>query len=199
MRGEAHVQRGSEIRYYRCPNGACHRPRLPADRIEREVVSAIGQAVLPDAVIDAARAELRRRLAVPQVVVSGRQRARLQTRLEQLRKQHQWGDLSDADYLAQRDAVNATLNSLPDDDRIRSFDAYRTRLLALPEAVRVATPERLEELCHIVVAEVLVSERELQAIEWTPPARPFVAKRQRACPQGALRVREPDTLAWYVG
>lgn len=39
--------------------------------------------------------------------------------LEQLRKQHEWSHITDADYLAQRDAVNATLHNLPDDDRIR--------------------------------------------------------------------------------
>jgi hypothetical protein len=63
-------------------------------------------------------------------------------RLEQLKKQHGWGDLSDADYQAQRDAVRTALAALPDDDRIRSFDAYRTRLLALPEAITVALPDR---------------------------------------------------------
>ena len=35
------------------------------------------------------------------------------------------------------------------------------------------------------------------AIEWTAPTR-FLEKR-RECPQGALRVRQPDALAWYVG
>jgi hypothetical protein len=44
-------------------------------------------------------------------------------------------DLSEGDYQAQRDAVRAALAALPDDDRIRSFDAYRARLLALSEAI----------------------------------------------------------------
>ena len=62
--------------------------------------------------------------------------------LEQLKKQHGWGDLGDAEYQAQRDAVRTALAALPDDDRIRSFDAYRARLLALPEAIAVASPAR---------------------------------------------------------
>ena len=74
MRGEAHVQRGTEIRYYRCPNRACRARRVPAEIVEAEVLAAVKEAVLPTALIDAARAELRRRLAVPQVAVSGRQR-----------------------------------------------------------------------------------------------------------------------------
>jgi DNA invertase Pin-like site-specific DNA recombinase len=182
MRGEAHVQRGREIRYYRCPN--CGARRCPAELAEQEVLAAIAEAVLPPSVIDAARAELRRRLAVPGVVVSGRQRKRLLTRLEQLKKQHGWGDLSDDEYQKERDAVRAALAELPDSDRIRSFDAYRTQLLALPDAIAVASPARLEELCRIVVAQVVVRDREVQAIDWTPPARPFFAKKQRECPQG---------------
>ena len=132
--------------------------------------------------------------------VAGRQRARLLTRLEQLKKQHGWGDLGDAEYQAQRDAVRTALAALPDEDRIRSFDAYRARLLALPEAIAAATPARREELCRILVERVVVRDRQLDTIDWTPPARPFF-ERQRACPQGALRTRplsDDSSLAWYV-
>jgi hypothetical protein len=31
MRGEAHLQRGTEIRYYRCPTVGCHARRCPAE------------------------------------------------------------------------------------------------------------------------------------------------------------------------
>ena len=183
MRGEAHVQRGGEIRYYRCHNPACRSRRMPAAKVEQEVLAAIGEAVLPSTVVDAARAELRRRLAIPAVAVSGRKRARLQTRLEQLKKQHGWGDLSDEDYQSERDAVRAALQDLPDDDRIRSFDAYRTHLLALPEAIAAASETRREELCRMVVQQVVVSDRAIALIEWTAPMRPFLEKR-RECPQG---------------
>ena len=103
--------------------------------------------------------------------------------LEQLKKQHGWGDLGDAEYQAQRDAVRTALAALPDEDRIRSFDAYRARLLALPDAIAVASPARREELCRILVERVVVRDRQLETIDWTPPARPFF-ERQRACPQG---------------
>ena len=184
MRGEAHLQRGTERRYYRCPTLGCRARRSPADLVEASVLATIAQAVLPGSVIDSARIELRRRLETPSVAVAGRQRTRLLTRLEQLKKQHGWGDLSDGDYQAQRDAVRVALAALPDDDRIRSFDAYRARLLALPEAIAVASPARREELCRILVERVVVRDREVAAIDWTPPARPFFEKRQRECPQG---------------
>ena len=182
MRGEAHLQRGTEIRYYRCPNLDCHARRCPADLVEQEVLGAIAGAVLPSSAIDAARKELLRRVETPGIATAGRTRARLENRLEQLKKQHSWGDISDADYIAARDTTRAALAELPDGDRIRTFDAYRVRLLALPEAIAAASPARREELCRIVVERVVVNDRVVEEIVWTQPARPFFEK-QREYPQ----------------
>ena len=90
MRGEAHLQRGTERRYYRCPTLGCRARRCPADLVEDEVLASIADGVLPTSVIDAARSELRNLLETPDGAVAGRQRARLETRLEQLKKQHPW-------------------------------------------------------------------------------------------------------------
>ncbi len=90
----------------------------------------------------------------------------------------------------ERDAVQAALAQLPDGDRIRTFDAYRARLLALPAAIAVASPARQEELCRIVVEQVVVNDRVVEDIVWTPPARPFF-ERQRECPQGGLGTHPP--------
>ena len=79
--------------------------------------------------------------------------------------------------------MRTALASLSDDDRIRSFDAYRARVLGLPEAIAVASPARREELCRIVIERIVVDDRQGDAIVWTPPARPFF-ERQRECPQG---------------
>ena len=184
MRGEAHLQRGTERRYYRCPTLGCRARRCPADDVEAEVLAAIADGVLPATVVNAARAELRQLLETPEVASGGRQRARLLTRIEQLKKQHAWGDLSDADYQAARDATRSALAELPDGDRIRTFDAYRARVLELPAAIDAASPARREELSRIVVQRVVVRDRRLDAIEWTPAVRPFFEKRQRECPQG---------------
>lgn len=104
-------------------------------------------------------------------------------RLEQIKKHNGWGDMPDAEYLAERESIRAALAALPDNDRIRSFDAYRARVLELPEAIAVASPVRREELCRIVVERVVIRDRQLDSITWTPPARPFFEK-QRVCPQG---------------
>jgi hypothetical protein len=71
-------------------------------------------------------------------------------------------------------------------DRVVAFDAHRACLLALQEAIRVATPARLEELCRIVVARVLVRDRDVQAIARTPPLRPFLGKKTAGVPPRGL-------------
>jgi hypothetical protein len=88
MRGMAHLQRGTERRYYRCHTLGCGSRRAPADLVEQAVLTEIAEAVLPDDVMQAARQELRRRLETPDVASVGRQRERLTKRLEQLKKQH---------------------------------------------------------------------------------------------------------------
>ncbi len=116
--------------------------------------------------------------------LAGKQRAKLMNRLERLKEQHAWGDLTDAEYHAKRDATKANLAELPDGDRIRTFDAYRARVLALPAAIEASSPAQREELCRIVVQRVGVRNRQVAGIEWVPAALPFFAKRQRVCPQG---------------
>lgn len=123
MRGEARVQRASERRYYRCPLAGRHVVQLdgrgkpvrcgarlvPADAAEQAVLDEIGTAALPPSVIEAAREELRRRLAAPEDGLIDRQRQRLDTRLGQLRKQHEWGDITDETYRAARAETQAAM------------------------------------------------------------------------------------------
>ena len=103
--------------------------------------------------------------------------------LEQLKKQHGWGERGDDDYQRQRDEARATLAALPGDNRVAQFDAYRVRILELPEAIAVASPARREELCRIVLERVVIRDREVESIDWVPAARPLFEK-QRVCPQG---------------
>ena len=122
-------------------------------------MASIAGGVLSATIIDSARTDLRKLLETPEVAGAGKLRSRLQTRLEQLKKQHEWGDLTDAEYLAKRDATRSELAALPDSDRIRAFEANRARVLALPDAIDVASPKRREELCRIVVQRVIVRDR----------------------------------------
>jgi hypothetical protein len=62
----------------------------------------------------------------------------------------------------ERDAVRTALAALPDDDRIRSFDAYRARVLRLPDAIAMASPARRQELCRIVLERIVVNDRRVE-------------------------------------
>jgi hypothetical protein len=50
----------------------------------------------------------------------------------------------------------------------------------------VASPARREELCRILVERVVVRDREVAAIDWTPPARPFF-NNSGSAPKGPWR------------
>jgi hypothetical protein len=53
----------------------------------------------------------------------------------------------------------------------------------LPAAIAAASPARKEELCRIVVEKVVVNDRNVEDIVWTPPARLFFEKQART-PKG---------------
>ena len=59
LRGEAHGQRGTDRRYYRCPKLGCRSRRAPADALEADVLELIAEAALPKSVVDVAQRELR--------------------------------------------------------------------------------------------------------------------------------------------
>jgi DNA invertase Pin-like site-specific DNA recombinase len=200
MRGEARVQRAGERRYYRCPVAGRHIVKLdgrgaavrcdarlvPADAAEQAVLDEIGTAVLPAGVIEAAREELRRRLSAPADGLVDRQRKRLETRLAQLRKQHEWGDITDDVYRAARSETHTALAQLPDGDKLVLFDRNRRVLGSLAANVAAATPAQRAELVSLLVESTVARDGRIDPAEisWTPPARPFFAARWLVCPQG---------------
>ncbi len=82
MHGACRVARGHEWRYYVCRR--CHAPSVPAGDAERLVIEAVQAMTLPPRTIDEARAELARRLSVPDADLVGSKRRRLETRLTRL-------------------------------------------------------------------------------------------------------------------
>ena len=102
------------------------------------------------------------------------QRARLRARLENLRKQHEWGDLTDAAYRAGRDEVERALILLPDPDKLVDFDARREVLVSMAENLDRATPEQRRELLELLVERVDVAGGAVVDIRWTPAAATFL-------------------------
>jgi hypothetical protein len=97
-------------------------------------------------------------------------------------------------------APRSNVSVAPDTVALESRFAWSSHVGHRYEAIAAASPTRLEELCRIVVAKVVVRDGAVESIEWTPPARPFF-DRQRECPQGGSGTRPlsgDDPLAWYV-
>lgn len=103
-------------------------------------------------------------------------RRRLERALESLRKQHQWGDLTDDAYRDERRAIEADLARLPatTTDTLVAFDQARVRLLSMPDAIAAASLERRAEIVRLLVARVECTKTEgISGLEWTPPAAPY--------------------------
>ena len=96
--------------------------------------------------------------------------------LEALRKQHQWGDLSDEDYRDERLAIETDLARLPasSTNTLIALDQARARLLSLPGALEAASDERKAEIVRLLVNRVAASRTDgMTGLEWTPQAAPF--------------------------
>ncbi len=131
-------------------------------------------AALPPEAIDAVAAELRRRLVSPTPGTSDKERQRLRTRMEQLRKQNEWGDLSDAEYRRLRSELEADLLAIPGDaDKVVLFDRHRLVIQSLGDELAAATPEAIQQIVALLVERV--GTRDRQVIGWVPtgPAEPF--------------------------
>jgi hypothetical protein len=189
MTGDARTRGEQEWRYYACPvanrrvttNAAgepisCDNKRIPAVLVEESLLREIADARLPDDAIEAARAMLKERLAKPADDAAESKRRRLERALESLRKQHQWGDLTDDDYRTERREIEAALATLParSTDTLVAFDEARARLLSMPEAIRAASPERRAEIVGLLVERVTATRTTgMTGLEWTAPAAPF--------------------------
>jgi hypothetical protein len=80
LHGRAANSRGKEWRYYRCRG--CSAAAVVAEEVEAELCKRISRAVLPAGIIELAREELRKRLALPRD--DGKRRRRLEQRRERL-------------------------------------------------------------------------------------------------------------------
>ena len=185
----------------------CDNKRIPAALVEdAAVLRQIGEARLPEDAIEAARAMLKERLSKPADDASESKRRRLERALDSLRKQHQWGDLSDDEYRAERREIDAAVAALPAlaTDTLVAFDEARARLLSMPEAIAAASAERRAEIVPLLVARVTATRTTgMTGLEWTPPAAPFfrLVLSKRAVWADGPRSRHSqsvDTLAYYV-
>ena len=110
-------------------------------------------------------------------------RQELEARLERLRKQHEWGDLSDTEYRAKRTSLSAEMAVLPDENKVVLFDRNRRVMTDMAQNVARATPEQRAELARLLIEKAVATDGAV-AMTWAGPARPFFEARWWECPQG---------------
>ncbi len=115
-------------------------------RAERIVIEAIKTMTLPPKAIYRARAELARRLDVPDADVVGAKRRRLETRLNRRTQLYGWGQASADDYRRDTAETHTLLAELPDRDKLVAFDRNRRLMVTMAENVEKATRPQLAEL-----------------------------------------------------
>lgn len=146
-------------------------------------------------------------LEVPASGLSDRKRQWLTTALQRIRDLYKWGEMTEAEYGAEKASPEGSLAAVRDSDKRVQFDQHRKVVLSLAESIDKASPARVRELVGILVEQVTVEDGQVDAeqIVWTPAARPFFDRAMAAVvglerPRRALspRQRRNDALAWYV-
>ncbi len=169
--GQTRSSRGHEWMYYLCRG--CGRSAIATKDADGAVLAEIRRIILPAAIIETSRDELRRRLALPSRGTSDELRVRLERRLERLKTQFEWGDIEPAEYRAKMQETRAELALLPEPDKVITFDAVAAIVESLRAAIDTASPEHLRELIGMLVERIKVTEDGLYEVEPAPAARPF--------------------------
>ena len=173
LNGQARSSRDQEWRYYLCRR--CEAPSVPAEAAEAEVLERLAAMALPAPAVERTRAELRRRLALPARGQADERRARSEKRPERLREMFEWRDIDAAEYRRKADEARTDLASLPEPDKVISFDEVAARVASMAAALASAGPEQAKSLIALLVESVETSDRKVSAIAIVPAARPFFA------------------------
>jgi DNA invertase Pin-like site-specific DNA recombinase len=175
--------------YYVCRT--CDLPGIRTDDLDDLVLGAIRGVRVARSVVMLLRELLRESLAVPKSDETAKQRRRLEGVLANLRKQHSWGDIDDATYRRERREVEEMLAGLRDDDKLVTFDDYRSRVFSAAEELeKMSTAER-KDLVRLFVESVTRDG----TIEWAGPVRPFFERSVSVSPEGSDLA---ESLRWYT-
>jgi hypothetical protein len=103
--------------------------------------------------------------ARPATSGADKQRARLHHRIENLRTQHEWGDIDDASYRSGRADAEAQMAGMRDNVKLVMFDRKRDILLSMAENIEHATPAQLQELVAQLVERVETADRRVTRVD----------------------------------
>lgn len=188
MRGEARVARGQEWRYYLCRS--CSASSVPAEAAEKAVLRRLARLpLMTRRTLERAEKDAQERIASPVHSLTAKQRERLERAIANLRKQHEWGDLSDAEYRRALTERQADLARLPDPDRVVAFRDTRRVVESMADLI-TAGPLAQQRLIRTVVERAVAVDRRVAKVVWSPVIRIWL-RRPRTAARGH-QAAQPD-------
>jgi len=105
---------------------------------------------------------------------SEKEQARLRARLERLKKLFAWGDLSEKQYLAEKENALETLGALsPPESESRALERLAEFLKNVPNAWKEANQEQRNKLARQLFNEIWVKDKKVIAVKPRPELKPF--------------------------
>lgn len=189
MRGETRVARGREWRYYLCRS--CGASSVPADAAEAAVLAELARLpLLTKRTMERAATAAEERITGPVVRSDAKRREQLERRLTLLRKQHSWGELTDAQFRADTAETRAELATMPDPDRVVAFTNSRRILESVADLIAEGGPLNHQRLIRATVERVTAEDRLVTKVVLSRVIRDSLWLRR---PRTVSRRRQPNT------
>jgi hypothetical protein len=124
----------------------------------------------PPEVWEAAEEEVRLANGRPTGSGADKERARLTRRLEALRKEHEWGDITDEEYRRLTAETRDRLSAMPGEDgKVAALHRMRRVAASFGDAIAASSthPELFEGLVPLVVKRIDVAQDGNPVVAWT--------------------------------
>ncbi len=177
--------------YYACSDrrryGTCSAPIVRADALEAELVDWLAMCRLGENVAEAARELVRRGLSQRRTAAIEFDERRtvkaLENRLARIRNLYKWGDMGEAEFLQERDSIEAEISqakALPQMPTSRECSRELADLVAVWAS---AAPDERARLASGILSEIQVRGRTIMAVRPRPAWAPYFEELLQSLPR----------------
>jgi site-specific DNA recombinase len=176
---------GAKHVYYRCVgrrnHATCTAPMVRRDTADPRILDVLRELTIPPHIRSAAMALAQQQLAQPPAPATVNAEA-VRKQLDKLKTLFKLNDMSEAEYLRERSALQAQLASVPSPaPRLLDLEKAATLLSDMGALLEEATPEHRRALVHTVVDAVWMTKAGIRAIRPAPAFRVLVSVVVREC------------------
>jgi site-specific DNA recombinase len=163
--------------YYRCSgrrnHGTCDAPMVRLDVADPWALDVLRELTIPPHIRDAAIALAQQQLARPPQTTDA---DKVRKQLERLKTLFKLGDMNEAEYLRERQALQAQLAAAPPPaSRVLDVEKAAALLGDMGALLDEATPEHRRALVHTVFDTVWITKAGIRAIRPAPAYRVLIA------------------------